>query len=533
MTYIANLEEANRFVVDNTDQEGCVTFIVVLFFSLREIDSLKEKLVELQLMGHFVPLSSYDLVDRKQQRADEINQKIDIWNCQCEKNLNDINQKIIACEKNLNDTNQKIIALKSQAKNEIDDVNKEIEILNYQFRTDINQVFEILVFYVRQDETTVTRVREKKDETRMEGEGEGELIPLSKFKLQLLSLLSESRHIREREGGVREELGRSNEKLKQIEAESDKQVGELRAELDSRRDFQKKLELRVKYLENENGLLEKKEKDLKDAINGLLHSRESFIRHYEDSNCSLQRTIQMKNKEISLLSEKLNAHISLFNSVEKEANSVKRALDGVKRTLNEKEQVVAGLNDKVGRVCTLEKDFVEKINSLETKLTDCKLEIRRKNAQISELEEKIESEKLSNDSKSQIEELRRTVLVKEETIERLSSEKQSMRDELHYMELIIQRFQEIFSKLKTEDKQVVSPVQQDMEQTNSLENNVEQIQPNINNEEINMDLNNEGIIKDCTDQTDKNGEDDNQQLEKESSENHVSSPSPTLLPKEN
>ncbi|KAJ3676834.1 hypothetical protein LUZ60_002558 [Juncus effusus] len=350
-------------------------------------------------------------------------------------------------------------------------------------------------------------------------EGEGELIPLSKFKLQLLSLLNESRHIREREGGVREELDNSNEKSKRIEAESDKQVGELRAELDSRRDFQKKLELRVKYLENENGLLEKKEKDLKDAINGLLQSRESFIRHYEDSNCSLQRTIQMKDKEISLLSEKLNTHISLFNSVEKEANLVKRALDGVKRSMNEKEQVVAGLNEKVGRVFTLEKDFVEKINSLETKLTDCKLEIRRKNIQISELQEKIESEKISNDSKSQIEEIS---FCKDETIERLSSEKQSMREELHYMEVIIQRFQEIFSKLKTEDKQMVSPVQQEvnMEQNNSLENKVEQIQQNLNNKEINMDMNNEEIIRDGNDQNDKTGADDNQQLEKDSSENH-------------
>lgn len=59
----------------------------------------------------------------------------------------------------------------------------------------------------------------------------------------------------------------------------------------------------------------------------------------QDSTCTLQRTIQTKDRELTLLSEKLNAHISLFNSVQKEANSVKRAFDVIKRTLSEKEQV--------------------------------------------------------------------------------------------------------------------------------------------------------------------------------------------------
>jgi hypothetical protein len=112
----------------------------------------------------------------------------------------------------------------------------------------------------------------------------------------------------------------------------------------------------------------------------------------QDSTCSLQRTIQTKDREHTFLSDKLNAHISLFNSVQKEANSVKRAFDIIKRTLNEKEHVgkffllcrlqicvffpasillikdqdhpfllfisVAGLNDKIHRISAIEKDFV-------------------------------------------------------------------------------------------------------------------------------------------------------------------------------
>jgi hypothetical protein len=59
----------------------------------------------------------------------------------------------------------------------------------------------------------------------------------------------------------------------------------------------------------------------------------------QDSTCSLQRTIQTKDRENTLLSDKLNAHISLFNLVQKEANSVKMAFNVIKQTLNEKEQV--------------------------------------------------------------------------------------------------------------------------------------------------------------------------------------------------
>uniref|UniRef100_A0A6V7QS42 Uncharacterized protein n=1 Tax=Ananas comosus var. bracteatus TaxID=296719 RepID=A0A6V7QS42_ANACO len=135
-----------------------------------------------------------------------------------------------------------------------------------------------------------------------------ELLGLSKFKLQLLALVSEARDLR---------------KQQQIEADYSKQLQELRSELASRDELQMKLESRVKYLENENELLEEKEKDLKETINGLLLSRDAFVRHYEDSSCALKGTIQMKDRSIAVISEKLNAHLALFGSVEKEATAIK------------------------------------------------------------------------------------------------------------------------------------------------------------------------------------------------------------------
>jgi hypothetical protein len=39
--------------------------------------------------------------------------------------------------------------------------------------------------------------------------------------------------------------------------------------------------VQIKCLENENGLLEKNENNLKETMEGLLQSREAFIKHYE------------------------------------------------------------------------------------------------------------------------------------------------------------------------------------------------------------------------------------------------------------
>ncbi|XP_078165101.1 RUN/FYVE domain protein isoform X3 [Carex rostrata] len=325
-----------------------------------------------------------------------------------------------------------------------------------------------------------------------------EMLPFSNFKLQLLSLISNSHDLQEREGSVRKELEDYKQKFKHTEAEYLKHLQELRAELDSRDDLKKKLESKIEYLENENELLQTKEKDLKDAINGLLQSRESFVHRYEDSTCTLQRTVQTKDRELTLLTEKLSAHISLFNSVQKEANSVKRAFDVIKRALNEKEQVVAGLNDKINRICTIEKDFVDTIKLLEGKLNDCKLELRRKDMKISELQEKIESDRLSNNYRLQFEELRKALEVKDETIQRLISEKQGMQHELHSMEVILQKFQETFNILKTEEKKDASSWSREMECNDcSLENHVVAINSKLDNKEDNIEL-----IGDVSAQTD-------------------------------
>uniref|UniRef100_A0A6V7QVS1 40S ribosomal protein S28 n=1 Tax=Ananas comosus var. bracteatus TaxID=296719 RepID=A0A6V7QVS1_ANACO len=160
-----------------------------------------------------------------------------------------------------------------------------------------------------------------------------ELLGLSKFKLQLLALVSEARDLRF------DEIMVSSSEAAADRSGFSKQLQELRSELASRDELQMKLESRVKYLENENELLEEKEKDLKETINGLLLSRDAFVRHYEDSSCALKGTIQMKDRSIAVISEKLNAHLALFGSVEKEATAIKQVLDGVQHLVNEKEQV--------------------------------------------------------------------------------------------------------------------------------------------------------------------------------------------------
>ena len=61
--------------------------------------------------------------------------------------------------------------------------------------------------------------------------------------------------------------------------------------------------------------------------------------HRQDSTCSMQWTIQMKDKQIAVISEKLNSHLVLFSSVEKEVDAMKQVLGDVHCLVGEKENV--------------------------------------------------------------------------------------------------------------------------------------------------------------------------------------------------
>ncbi|WVZ58948.1 hypothetical protein U9M48_009163 [Paspalum notatum var. saurae] len=265
---------------------------------------------------------------------------------------------------------------------------------------------------------------------------EAQAAVLSQLQLQLLALVSELRLLRERERGAREELRDAGQRWEAAEEERRREATELRADVAARDDALRRLEARIKCLENENELLEKNESNLKETMEGLLQSREAFIKRYEagseqtdiwfiyvcrqDSTCSMQWTIQMKDKQIAVISEKLNSHLVLFSSVEKEVAAVKQVLGDVHCLVGEKETLVANLKDKVHRISVLEKDFV-------------------------------------------------ALLVKDETIERLTSEKQSMQVELHNMEIALQKFQDLFSSIGHEGVKSFSAISET---------------PDVNNEQL-------------------------------------------------
>ncbi|GLT86351.1 hypothetical protein SLE2022_044960 [Rubroshorea leprosula] len=95
-----------------------------------------------------------------------------------------------------------------------------------------------------------------------------ELLKLFKFKLQLRALVTESRDLR---------------KQKQTGEEFSRKLQELQAESASCNDLREKLERKeASYLQNDNALLENKQKEMKGTINGLLQSRDDLINAYQD-----------------------------------------------------------------------------------------------------------------------------------------------------------------------------------------------------------------------------------------------------------
>uniref|UniRef100_A0A0E0BAE8 Uncharacterized protein n=1 Tax=Oryza glumipatula TaxID=40148 RepID=A0A0E0BAE8_9ORYZ len=234
---------------------------------------------------------------------------------------------------------------------------------------------------------------------------EAEAAALPQLQLQLLSLVSEHRLLRERERAAREELHAAIQRWKEAEEGHRRETRELRAEVAARDDALRRLESR-------------------------------------DSACSLQWTIQMKDKQIAVISEKLNAHLALFSSVGKEVAAVKQVLGNVKCLVGDKENVVSDLKGKVEKISVLEKDFVEKLRFFEEKISDYQLELRNR--------------------------ARKSLLVKDEIIERLTSEKQAMLMELHNMEIALHKFQDIFDSIGHEVIKRSSPVSNSQDVTEDV-----------------------------------------------------------------
>lgn len=53
----------------------------------------------------------------------------------------------------------------------------------------------------------------------------------------------------------------------------------------------------------------------------------------------MKRAIQTRDRKLSILSGKINSHLSLFDSIEKEAFSIKQVVDNIHHILSEKEEV--------------------------------------------------------------------------------------------------------------------------------------------------------------------------------------------------
>ncbi|RZC58747.1 hypothetical protein C5167_006050, partial [Papaver somniferum] len=245
-----------------------------------------------------------------------------------------------------------------------------------------------------------------------------ELLRLSKFKLQLRALIAEVRELKEREQSTKEHHQISIQKHKKTEEEFSRIINELQKELSSSQELQRRLEIQVQYLQNENVLLDNKQKELKATIDCLLQSRDSFLSLYEDSTCEMRRSIEVRDKKLSVLSEKIQNHLSLFESIEKESISTKQVVDNVQRLVSEKEDVGIGWIEEETRP--------EKICLLEKKLRSNNEELRRK------------------DTKS--------LSMKEGIIQNLNTEKKALFFEARALEIILQKIQEAVIHMNAEDQ---------------------------------------------------------------------------------
>ncbi|KAG6650951.1 hypothetical protein CIPAW_06G078500 [Carya illinoinensis] len=263
------------------------------------------------------------------------------------------------------------------------------------------------------------------------------LLELSKFKLQLRYLITEVRDLRERERSATEQLHHQIQKQKQTEEEQGRKLQELQTEFALSNEQRQKLERQVSYLQNDNTLLENKQKELNGTIQSLLQSREVFINAYEESTYELKRSVECRDRRLTVLSEKIKSHLLLFDSIEKEAFSIKQVINDVQCLVNEKEEV-------------------EKISDLQNKRKNDKDELRRKDRIISELDAHLEAARTSNNHQNQIQELQKTLSAKDVVIQNLISEKEALHIELGTVSIILQKIQDVVTNIHEEDKREFS-----------------------------------------------------------------------------
>ncbi|KAL3751665.1 hypothetical protein ACJRO7_012488 [Eucalyptus globulus] len=271
-----------------------------------------------------------------------------------------------------------------------------------------------------------------------------EVLKLSKFKLQLRALVTEARDLRERERSATEQLHALMQKQKQNDEERGRELQELQAELASSAEARQKIERKMNRLRDDNALLESRQKELKATIQKLLQSRDDFINAYRESTCEMSRSIETRDRKLSLLSEKLNSHIMLFDSIEKEALSIKQVMDSVKDLISHKEELVSGLKSKVNEVCAFEKLFIEKINYLENKVKNDEEELKRKDGIIAQLEEQLEVAK--------------ALFEKDVVIQNLVTEKKGLLLEVGSLAIVLQKIQDTIQIMNKEDKNKFSSI---------------------------------------------------------------------------
>ncbi|KAH0921195.1 hypothetical protein HID58_021213 [Brassica napus] len=344
-----------------------------------------------------------------------------------------------------------------------------------------------------------------------------ELLKLSKFKLQLQSMIGEVRDLRgaishrsleSHQSGYRinvilnmaSRLHRVSEsrivivalvqKQKQTEEECSRKVLELESELASSRETQEALERKVSYLQNDYSLLENKQSELKNTIQNLLQSRESFLNAYQESFSEMRCSVEARDRKIAILHQKITSHLALFDSIEKEASAIKNVIQEVQGLVDQKEDVgmwipLAGLRERMDHVSTYEKVFVEKISTLEEKIEYQEAELQSKDNRISELCAQLEEAKMKNEYQLQIEEIsmmeelcarsfllkylpcfclldqpyfQKTLKVKDLVVENLVSEKEALHSEVRSLEMILLRIQESVTLMTEEDRRVFTSI---------------------------------------------------------------------------
>lgn len=183
-------------------------------------------------------------------------------------------------------------------------------------------------------------------------------ISFTKFKYSLQNLLTTVKVLWDKRMSLQQELDMAMKKHKKLELEQCEKYSALQSEVAVGSEVRRLLENTVMHLKREIYSKDSQIQSLKEEMKLVVDARNELMENLKASNYELECRVQEKTSDLAILTEKHNRHSLLLDVVEREAYTVRQAVDETTSHIKHKEEEVHALHLKLDKVLGFKTSFL-------------------------------------------------------------------------------------------------------------------------------------------------------------------------------